>query len=51
MHRSVALVAGARALATTHPPLHAVTPLLRSAALSSKLDAEVWLKMDCGRPC
>ena len=38
----------ARALSTT--PLHDVTPLLRSAALSNKLNCDVFFKMDCAQP-
>jgi L-serine/L-threonine ammonia-lyase len=38
----------ARALTTT--PLHDVTPLIRSAPLSNKLNCDVFFKMDCAQP-
>ena len=41
--RTALAAAGARAL-------HDVTPLVRSAPLSAKLGAEVFLKMDCFQP-
>lgn len=44
----VITAAAVRALTTT--PLHDVTPLLRSAPLSTKLGCDVFFKMDCAQP-
>ena len=48
-HTSLA-VAAAAVRALTNAPLHDVTPLLRSAALSNKLSCDVFFKMDCAQP-
>ena len=46
---SLALTAAAvRAL--TNAPLHDITPLIRSAPLSNKLNCDVFFKMDCAQP-
>ena len=48
-HTTFALTAAAvRAL--TNAPLHDVTPLIRSAPLSNKLNCDVFFKMDCAQP-
>ena len=39
----------ARALSTS-APLHDITPLIRSAPLSNKLNCDVFFKMDCAQP-
>jgi L-serine/L-threonine ammonia-lyase len=39
----------ARAL-STNAPLHDVTPLIKSAPLSNKLNCDVFFKMDCAQP-
>ena len=36
--------------ALTNAPLHDITPLIRSAPLSNKLNCDVFFKMDCAQP-
>ena len=50
MRRTTLAVAAAAVRALTTTPLHDVTPLLRSAALSNKLNCDVFFKMDCAQP-
>ena len=50
MRRTSFAVATAVARALTTTPLHDVTPLVRSAQLSNKLNCDVFFKMDCAQP-
>ncbi len=50
MRKTAFAVATAVARALTTTPLHDITPLIRSAPLSNKLNCDVFFKMDCAQP-
>ena len=49
-HATFAMAAAVARALSTSAPLHDVTPLIRSAALSNKLNCDVFFKMDCAQP-
>jgi len=50
MRRTTLAVAAAAVRALTNAPLHDITPLIKSAPLSNKLNCDVFFKMDCAQP-
>ena len=49
-HAAFAITTAVARALSTNAPLHDITPLIRSAPLSNKLNCDVFFKMDCAQP-